>query len=318
MSYRRPEPPIEPDGAPAWLIILGAALLGLCGGVAVAILLDVLDNTIRDPEQLEHWLGLECLAVVPLDGEWGASLSASTGAGQDHRPMDYRALWRIAAMMRGSEPPESRSLGVTSVLPGDGTTTVVIALGRLMAASGTRVLLIDAVPDNPTLSRWATSAKRPADRPGTPDGSTGNGIVVEPQSGLHVLTVDALARFDASSACPGALSEAVRHALKSYERVIVDMPSLVTGADVRVAAPAFDSVLLVVSCGGTDCELARQALASAGDAQSRLVGAVLNRAEPRVVERYGDERASAHGDGRRRSDVAARASEDAAMAGQTT
>ena len=317
------EPPVEPDGPPTWLVVFGAVLLGLAGGACLSVLIDVLDDTIRDPEQLEHWLGFDCLAVIPrLAADQFGWSSRRTRSGQDHvfapdaasRPRNghstaMRALRSALAAIQDSEPFEWRSLGVTSVRSGDGSTTIAIALARLMGASGTKVLLIDAVPEQPSLSRWAASARR--------GGRTDDGILVDAQSGLDVLPVDALAGFDPQSICPASLSESVRHALRTYERVIVDLPSLVSGADVRAAAAALDGILLVVSCGATSSELARQAIATAGEAQPKIIGAVLNRVEQRVIEEYGDGREPTRGEERFRPNDTAHSSE-AAIAGQTT
>src|SRR5262249_884357 len=59
------ELPIRPDGASHLALGLAAALLGLAGAAVAAVLLDALNNTIRNPEQLEYFLGLRCLGFVP-------------------------------------------------------------------------------------------------------------------------------------------------------------------------------------------------------------------------------------------------------------
>jgi Mrp family chromosome partitioning ATPase len=76
------------------------------------------------------------------------------------------------------------------------------------------------------------------------------------------------------------------------ELVIIDLPSLASGADVRAAADAIDGLLLVVKWGATDSDLIRQAVRSSGGARAKFVGAVLNMADERTIGRYGDKPAA--------------------------
>ena len=75
----------------------------------------------------------------------------------------------------------------------------------------------------------------------------------------------------------------------AYDLVIVDMPALATGPDVRAAAQSLDGFLLVVKWGATESELIRQALRSAGEARPKFVGAVLNMADDGMMRSYGYE-----------------------------
>jgi polysaccharide biosynthesis transport protein len=74
--------------------------------------------------------------------------------------------------------------------------------------------------------------------------------------------------------------------------VIVDMPALASGPDVRGAAQSLDAFLLVVKWGATESELVRQALRSAGEAGPKFIGVVLNMADEDLMRSYGYELAS--------------------------
>ena len=88
------------------------------------------------------------------------------------------------------------------------------------------------------------------------------------------------------------LAEVIREATASYDIVIVDMPPLASGADVRAAASNFDGILLVVKWASTDSDLVRQAFRSTGEARAKFIGAVLNMVDEEALERYGDDLAS--------------------------
>jgi Mrp family chromosome partitioning ATPase len=175
-------------------------------------------------------------------------------------------------------------------MPGEGATTLAIGLAEAIAAAGKRVLLIDGVPDNRSVSRWAVSLSgipvRSSNglRPGVPDG------IVEGRAGLHVLPLREPS--DGYSNGPALPHGVLDNAVGSYDLVIVDMPALVVGPDVRAAAQSLDGFLLVVKWGATESELIRQALRSAGEAQPKFVGAVLNMADDDTMRSYGYEPAA--------------------------
>jgi succinoglycan biosynthesis transport protein ExoP len=283
------ELPVRPDGPTGLALVLGAALLGLAGAAVVAILLDAFNNTIRNPEQLEHFLGLQCLGFVPYGDSECTALGKREAArrGGSKRQGDTgtmpSALRRALVAVGQLGSREFVSLGITSTVSGEGTTRIATHLARLMALSGKRVLLIDHSTECTSLLRGrvlgpARSAAQDS-HPALENGASDAG------GGLHVLSLTANAS-SASGLTP--LDEIVRAARQAYEVVIVDFPCLASGPDVRAAAHLLDGFLLVIKWGATDCELARQAIQSAGEAQAKFVGAVFNMADQHSIDRYGD------------------------------
>lgn len=278
------EPPIKADGPPAALLLAAAALLGLIVTSAIAILLDLVDDRIRSPEQMEFVLGLECLGLVPalpnvLAGSEDIAARRLLAA-------EAPLLRRAVAMVQDVSSGGLRTIGVTSTLPGEGTSTLAIGLAMAMAAAQMRVLLIDAVPEDPSLSRWAASLARAPLRPGAHPETVTLGDAVAVQAGLHVLPLAAQFGGEPRLMQRGWLDETLRAAEASYDVAIIDMPSLVESPQVRAAAPSLDGLLLVVKWGATESELVRQAFQSSGQAQSKFIGTVLNMADDKTIERH--------------------------------
>ena len=61
----RAEIPTRPSKPNKRLNLMLGALLGLMGGLGLALLLEHLNNTLRTPEEVEHYLRLPTLVVVP-------------------------------------------------------------------------------------------------------------------------------------------------------------------------------------------------------------------------------------------------------------
>lgn len=303
-------PPIHADGPSLTMIALGAAFLGLGVGAALALLIDLLDRTIRTPEQIESLLGFECFGAIPRLAFAADEGERASFAARRPQSLLAQALRRAAAALQEASP-EIRSLGVTSVAPGEGATLIAANLARVAAGAGKRVLLIDGVTDDPSLTRLlAPNARRDLAASGR---SFAAGGVIDQGGGVHVLPAAASSvwRDDAAS---GALLEFIPEACESYDLVIVDMPSLAAGPQVRMAGQTLDGFLLVVKWGDTGSELIRGAMRSAGKAQAKFIGSVLNMADEKTMGTYGYKlfaaEAEAAGEGR----LSSRPSETAGLA----
>ena len=280
------EPPIRADGPSAAVIVIVAGVLGFCIAAAAAVASDVLNDTIRNAEQMEYVLGLECMGVFHRQA--GARAIARNAAAQIPHLSERQALRRMTTTVLEASSRGPRTIGVTSTVPGEGKTTLAIGLSQAAAALGKRVLLIDGVPDDPSVSRWAAAlphSASPSDGEPQPNAKALAGLV-KLQLGLHVLALAEMAKGEAGTLTPALLSEVLSNVADSYDLVIVDMPSLAEGPDVRAAASLLDHFLLVVKWGATASELVRQGFRSAGEAQPKFVGAVLNMADERIMRFY--------------------------------
>lgn len=281
------EPPVKADGSPATLILVAAALFGLTAAAAVAILLDVFNDTIRSAHQMEYVLDLECLGVVPRFQSLG--VGGGDTAARRLRTSKNPVLRRAAAMIQDVSSGGPRMIGVTSVLPGEGVTTLAIGLAMAAAESGKQVLLIDAVPENPSISRWVAGLSCVRHRLGAHPESEAFDDIVQVQAELHVLPLAERSEGEARLMRRGWLDDILNAAETPYDLVIIDLPSLVAGSQVRAAAQSLDGFLLVVKWGETKSELVQQAFRSAGQARHKFVGTVLNMADEETMKRYGYE-----------------------------
>ncbi len=151
-------------------IVLGF-LVGIIGGIGLAIFREYLDNTIKSPDDIEALTGLPSLAVVPslpgLNGHGrlarlGRETAPPTPSGPRVEMLSYiqpksqiseafRALRTSLLLSQADHPPQV--ILVTSALPREGKTTAAVNLSVTLAQLGDRTLLMDSDLRKPGIRR---------------------------------------------------------------------------------------------------------------------------------------------------------------------
>jgi succinoglycan biosynthesis transport protein ExoP len=317
------DPPDQPDGPRRMTVVLAAIVAGLGIGAVLALFLDFKDRTIRTAAQIENVLGLECLGVIPRLPRGGRNRSKpqttkdelAEPRGEFHPWIEESHAVLCQALNRARVVIHSvlalRTVGVTSTIHGEGATTVATTLAQLMARSGKRVLIVDGVRGNPSLSRaTASTALSPSTTVPAQAGSLGAGVVSDAHTGVDILPIGEQAISDKDSAWWNRMDEVLREAATWYDLVLVDLPPLASGPDAAIAAQKLDGLLLVLKWSGTETETIQRALKLAGRARFKFAGALLNMADRHLIGRYGDKLARAEAAlNRRRARHASRSTE---------
>jgi Mrp family chromosome partitioning ATPase len=298
------DPPSYPDGPRQIVILLTALVAGLGLGTMLALFLDFRDRTIRTSTQVQNFLGLECLGSIPLlrrrsrrdklptHGPSASPSDFGPWPGEPPDPALCRALNRASVVIFSIFA--LRTIGVTSAMPADGATTVAAALAHLLARSGKRVLLVDGVRSKLSLARaTGTPLAQPAEGPPAELAVLGARFLSDTRTGVDILSIGEPASIAMDAAWWNRMHEILREAANCYDRIIVDLPALTSGPDVQIAAPMLDGLLLVLKWGGSQMEQIRRALDLLGSSRGKFVGVVLNKADNRLIGRYGDKLAAA-------------------------
>ena len=146
----RAEPPAEASSPkPVQNTVIGA-IVGLALGLALAIALERRDRRVRDPRFMEYVLGGPIIGRIPR-----SRALARSGRGTRALPAPEAEAFRTVRvnLRRQLEQQGTRSLIVTSAIPGEGKTTLAWNLARIEAAAGSRVLLVEADLRRPSLAK---------------------------------------------------------------------------------------------------------------------------------------------------------------------
>jgi capsular exopolysaccharide synthesis family protein len=178
-----------------------------------------------------------------------------------------------------------RSVLVTSAAAGEGKTTVSWNLACTAAASGARVLLIEAELRKPTfVTRFGVPAQEgladvlagkrlPSEVIATIPVGSANG------AGPHVLEVIASGGIPPNPSElleSGMMQSLIRKAEEVYDLVIIDTPPLSAVSDAVALVPLVSGVLVVARLGGTTRDAALHLERQLENLDARVLGVVAN------------------------------------------
>lgn len=230
--------PATPDRAspvtPGWLVLALAAVLGLGGGIGVALLAEGADPGLYSVEQIEAAAGAQTLAAIP--------------AGSREAPPVAEAFRGLCAALLGLGRDRSlRTVIVAGVAPGAGASSVVAGLGAAFAQCGRRALLVDADLRAPRLhTLLGLSNERGLSDMLTRSGPHEGVIQHCGQVGLAALTAGRPAPEGVDLLRSPAIAVLLRELAGGFETILIDSPPLESSADALALAGQADGVVLVV------------------------------------------------------------------------
>jgi capsular exopolysaccharide synthesis family protein len=307
-SARAPLRPIFPDTS---LNVILAFLFSTLLGCSAAVLSDVLDATIRDPEHIQKVLGTDVLGSLPLVKSWrgriaipqpfvAVSLAASAkgnGAGKalarTHRSSDQASAFEEAirtlrdSILLSDLARRPRNLLITSATPREGKTTSALHLAMAHSLQGRRTLLIDAdlrrPGIHPKLGLANTRGLATVVNEGTPWRE-----VIQKAEGfpdLDVLTAGETSRR-AADRLGTALGQLLEEAKADYDLVIVDAPPMLGFAEPLQMAAIVDGVVVITLAGQTNKNAVGSVLTSLKRLKANVIGVALNEVRENMSDRY--------------------------------
>jgi polysaccharide biosynthesis transport protein len=296
-----------------------AFLVGLVGGIGLALVREYMDNTVKTPDDIETLSRLPSLAVVPAFAESngdakrgrrhrngngnGNGIGHGNGNGHGHEkhaelvaqhyPKSqmseaFRALRTSLLLSQAEHPPQV--ILVTSALPREGKTTAAANLAVTLAQLGDRTLLIDADLRKPGIGRLL---------------NLGNGkfaglsSYLAGVSSLDLVTIQHPAIPNLSAIPTGPLppnpadllsshklADALAELRTRFKFIVIDTPPIMAATDAVILSVQADGVLLVVRSGETPKEAFTRTRDLLVSVKCHLLGVVLNAVDSSAPDYY--------------------------------
>jgi capsular exopolysaccharide synthesis family protein len=282
-------PPQRPSFPQPMLMFGLFSAAGFGTGLLLVFFLEQLDRGFRTQRAAEQGLGRRCIGALPMARQGRREPAVIDLPMQRPSGRFAEALRALVAELGLARADSAgRVVLLTSAVPGEGKSTTSIALARLAAAEGLRVLLIDADLRRPVLAGMLDldaplglveilKGEREADEV----------LLEDPATGLAFVPGSARVSQPTRLLGPKAMGILLAEARRHFDLVLIDSPPLLAVTDARVIAPLCDAVLFLVRWQSTQKAVAAHALAQLDGVADKVVGSVLTMADPEVAAPLG-------------------------------
>jgi capsular exopolysaccharide synthesis family protein len=290
-----------------------AGVLGLAAGVALAFLMDLIDNTLKDSREIERYLRLPSLAMIP-EAPKDRALLLPNAVPPEARSVNglakyyskarynntsvisyngrysilgeaYRSLRTGLMLSRAGAHPKTTLF--TSAVPEEGKTTVSVNTGIVLAHAGGRVLLIDADLRIPQChKRLGLNNSRGLTEVLT--GLTGveDVIVATPVENLFLLPAGQTPPNPSELLAAPQMRALLEEVTEIYDHVIIDSPPALPVSDPILLSTLVDGVVVVASGSHTPKQHIKAAIGRLRHAHAKIFGVVLNRIKLHKVDYF--------------------------------
>ena len=266
-----------------FLIIFFLGFMAACG---LVFTLHFLSPGLYSPEQIQQELGINAIGMIP-------KLPAKES------PFEYllkkphsgyvEAINSLNISLRLSDPDARiKCIQITSSVPEEGKSSLVVSLAAVMARAGKKVLIIDA-----DLRRSSINKKLglPEEGPGLTDfvlaasDSPDEFITSHEETGIDYMRTGDARNANAADIFSSKRMHSIITLLKQqYDYVLFDTPPVMAVADARVIGQLADKTLFVVRWDKTPRKVVRAAISLLREGGADIAGIVLQMVD---LKRYG-------------------------------
>lgn len=259
------------------LNLLAGIVLGLGFGVAGALAMEYIDDTVQNADDLRKVWDLPQLGVIFKYGAKGGVPAVAQLPATDPIVEAYRTVRNSIEFASLDKPIQI--LAVTSSIPGEGKSTTAINIAASIARDGKRVLMVDGDLRLPTQHRQfpetvvAPGLVEVLTRTNTP----AEAVQETPVENLFLLAAGT------SPPDPGHLVESLRmrqvllELARSYDVVLVDAPPVLAVNDPIVLSRVVDATVVVVECSKATRRMLNEVQTRFENVRTTPIGLVLNK-----------------------------------------
>lgn len=271
------ESPVSPN---VTLNLVLGAVVGMIFGVGIAFFLEYLDTSVKSLEDVERYLQVPVLAVIPKDV---GVLHKQSGMSPDAEA--YRILRTNIEFNRKN--PEDNAITVVSGGAGEGKSTTLVNLAYICAQGGYTTLMIDAdlrrprlhtffdINNSVGLTNYLTTELMLEDV-----------ILQTPVDNLYFMPSGILPADAAGILNSRRMSELIQDVKQRFDLVLVDSPPILGVSDASVLASEVDLTMIVVQHRKLPRNMLLRVKQAVENVGGNVIGVVLNNVDVRSDSQY--------------------------------
>lgn len=298
--------PLRPSAPKTSMILASGAFLGLLLGFGAGMWRERMNRAFRLPADVEQYLGLDCLGVLPLYPSAAAvapvpGQSAFAGSTGIMRQFLADPFSRFSETLRSVKVTADVSIfskgakviGVVSTLPKEGKSTVAANLAQLISHSGQRCILMDCDLRNPSLTRrLAPDAKKGVIELVLGTAKLEEVVVVDPLTGLKFIPAVVPSEIAHTNEILASqkMAELFEQLKQLTDYLIVDFPPMAPVVDVFASTHLVDGYVYLLDWRNSHRDLVVNTLQNAPKVYEKMLGCLLNKVDIKAMknlEEYG-------------------------------
>lgn len=287
-------------GPPRARNIFIAFLLALAAGVGLAFLLDYLDDSLKSVDDVDRYLHLPALALIPASRSDVQRLKGKGAPPEENEVTAlalindarspaaeaYRHLRTSLLLSSAGQPP--RTILVTSSQPSEGKTTTAVNTAVMLAQTGAEVLIVDCDLRRPRVHAHFGVGNAPGLTNYLSGESDLESVLQtnEKLPQLKLLTSGPIPPNPAELLGSNEMRKLLSELTDRFTHVIIDSPPAISFTDASVLSTFVDGVILVVHGGRSSRAVVRRAKQQLVDVGANIFGIVLNNVKLEAQDYY--------------------------------
>jgi succinoglycan biosynthesis transport protein ExoP len=269
-----PEEPITPKKK---LNISMGFLLGLLISLGLAFLIEYMNNTINNEDDIERYLQLPLIGLIPKQNKMVNLIV-------DKEPKSPVT----EALLFSMENRGLKTLMVCSSVPKEGKTSISTNIAAAIAQTGKRILLIDCDLRKPSVHRHFNITNNQVGLANVLlQGRKVEEMSIEIDDNFDVLTAG-IANYNPSELLSSQkMKTLIMEMEEKYDYIILDTPPIIAFTDSITLATEKVGVILVISSEESKIDACKKSKQLLSNINATIIGTVLNKVDKRAFIGYG-------------------------------
>lgn len=268
-----PRKPYSPNPVKNTLL---AVILGVLGGLGLALFFEYLDNTVKSPEDIEERFDTPVIGTIGIANTKKQSILETVQTDSNSLLSEnFKSLRTSILLSAAGKPPDS--LFVTSMSPAEGKSSVSACLAITMGKMGKKTLFIDADMRRPIQFKQFgldNTAGLSTYLAGTSQLDVIHSSVTD---NLDVLTSGPIPPNPSELLSSARMTQLISELKPRYDMIIIDTPPTISVSDSLIIGRLVEGAVIVALAGSTTYDLLKKGLKFFQETSTPITGIVVNK-----------------------------------------